>query len=215
MSFILDALKKSENDRQEQAEAEFATVPSSPSAPAAPRWLWILGGLLAINIIAVVGLMFRPDSQPDTAPPIAMPATAPEVAAVDDADSFSDQVQSARRNQPARRVSGSTPPPGAAQTSPQPARVQTTSVSVDKLPVSATALLPSLIELRANGTLQLPDLHVDIHVYSDVPADRFVFINMNKYKEDSRLDEGPVLKEITSDGVILEFDGTAFVLRRD
>lgn len=215
MSFILDALKKSENDRQEQAEAEFATVPSSPSEPAVPRWLWILGGLLAINIIVVLSLMFRPDSQPGTASPIALPATAPEVAAVDDADSFSDQVESARRNQPARRVSESTPPPGAPQTSPQPARVQTTSVSVDKLPVSAAAVLPSLIELRANGTLQLPNLHVDIHVYSDVPADRFVFINMNKYKEDSRLVEGPVLKEITSDGVILEFDGTTFVLPRD
>ena len=215
MSFILDALKKSENDRQEQAEAEFATVPSSLSAPAAPRWLWILGGLLAVNVIVVLGLMFRSDSQPDTAQPIAMPATAPEVAAVDDADSFSDQVENARRIQPARRVSESTTPPGAAQTSPQPARVRTTSVSVDQLPTSASAVLPSLIELRANGTLQLPDLHVDIHVYSDVPADRFVFINMNKYKEDSRLDEGPVLKEITSDGVILEFDGTAFVLPRD
>ncbi len=46
MSFILDALKKSENDRQEQAEAEFATVPSSPGPLAAPSWLWVLGGLL-------------------------------------------------------------------------------------------------------------------------------------------------------------------------
>ena len=49
MSFILDALKKSENERQEQSDTEFATVPSSPDAPAAPRWLWILGALLAIN----------------------------------------------------------------------------------------------------------------------------------------------------------------------
>ena len=75
--------------------------------------------------------------------------------------------------------------------------------------------MPSLVELRANGTLQLPDMHVDIHVYSDVPSERFVFINMNKYQEKSRLDEGPVVDEITSDGVILEYHGTIFLLPRD
>ena len=64
MSFILDALKKSENDRQEQAEAEFAPVPSSPGPPTAPRWLWILGGLLAITIAILFGMMFRPEQQP-------------------------------------------------------------------------------------------------------------------------------------------------------
>jgi general secretion pathway protein B len=56
---------------------------------------------------------------------------------------------------------------------------------------------------------------VDIHVYSDVQSERFVFINMNKYKENSSLDEGPVLKEITSDGVILEHNGIAFILPRE
>lgn len=75
--------------------------------------------------------------------------------------------------------------------------------------------MPSLVELRANGTLQLPDLHVDIHVYSDVPSERFVFINMNKYQERSQLDEGPVVDEITSDGVILDYLGTTFLLPRD
>ena len=42
------------------------------------------------------------------------------------------------------------------------------------------------MELRANGVLQLPDLHLDIHVYSEKPVDRFVFINMNKYREPAR-----------------------------
>jgi general secretion pathway protein B len=61
----------------------------------------------------------------------------------------------------------------------------------------------------------LPDLHLDIHVYSDQPADRFVFINMKKYKENSTLTEGPGVREITPDGVVLEHAGTAFLLPRD
>ncbi len=212
MSFILDALKKSENDRQEQAETEFATVPSSPDAPAAPRWLWILGGLLTINAMVLLGLMLQPDSQPE-ATPISTPAAATTAVA---ANSFSDQVAVARKNQPERASSQAPSISAAAIAAPPPvARSTSSPVSVANLPVSAAAILPSLTELRANGTLQLPDLHVDIHVYSDVPSDRFVFINMNKYRENSSLDEGPVLKQITDDGVILEYRGYAFMLPRE
>ena len=49
MSFILDALKKSENERQQQAPAEFATVPAAPASDGMPRWLWVLGGLLLVS----------------------------------------------------------------------------------------------------------------------------------------------------------------------
>ena len=65
------------------------------------------------------------------------------------------------------------------------------------------------------GLLQLPDLHLDIHVYSNIPEDRFVFVNMSKYKERGTLDEGPVVREITPDGVILEYLGTGFLLPRE
>ncbi len=199
MSFILDALRKSENDRQEQAEAEFATVPSSPGSPAAPRWIWILGGLLAINVVVLLGLLLRPEQQP---------AIATTVAA-DPPASFSNQVAEIRRNQPARDVAES------ATVAPAPSAPRPQPVSVDNLPVSRAAVLPSLNELRADGTLQLPDLHIDLHVYSDERSERFVFINMNKYQENSRLDEGPVLNEITSDGVILVYRGTTFLLPRE
>jgi len=221
MSFILDALKKSESERQEQADTEFATVPSSPATPTAPRWLWVLGSLLIINIVVLLSLMLRQDAPPvvsEAAPnPVAVgAASAANIAAVDvtpstntpttESTSFADQVAVARQNQPAR----STPVPQQAT-----ATNITPVVSVANLPQSAAAILPSLAELRANGRLQLPDLHVDIHVYSDVRSERFVFINMNKYKENSSLDEGPVLKEITSDGVILEHNGIAFILPRE
>ncbi|NOR67834.1 MAG: GspB domain-containing protein, partial [Woeseiaceae bacterium] len=63
--------------------------------------------------------------------------------------------------------------------------------------------------------LVLPDLHLDIHVYSDQPAERFVFVNMNKYREQARLAEGPLVKEITPEGVILEHLGNGFLLPRE
>jgi hypothetical protein len=38
---------------------------------------------------------------------------------------------------------------------------------------------------------------------------------MSKYKEGGTLDEGPVVREITPDGVILEYLGTGFLLPRE
>jgi hypothetical protein len=58
-------------------------------------------------------------------------------------------------------------------------------------------------------------MHLDIHVYSSESEDRFVFVNMSKYKERATLDEGPVVREITPDGVILEYLGTKFLLPRE
>lgn len=78
-----------------------------------------------------------------------------------------------------------------------------------------TVLLPTIHEVRADGRVTLPELHVDIHVYSEVPEDRFVFINMNKHTEGSRLAEGPLVEEITTDGVVLNQNGTLFLVPRD
>ena len=38
---------------------------------------------------------------------------------------------------------------------------------------------------------------------------------MNKHNEGSRLAEGPLVEEITPDGVVLSQNGTSFLLPRD
>ena len=75
--------------------------------------------------------------------------------------------------------------------------------------------MPTADELQANGQLQMAELHLDIHVYSEKPDERFVFINMVKHREKSRLAEGPVVQEITPEGVILNYSGTLFLLPRE
>jgi general secretion pathway protein B len=78
-----------------------------------------------------------------------------------------------------------------------------------------TATLPTIYEVVADGSIVLPELHLDIHVFSEVPADRFVFINMSKQREQSQLSEGPLVEEITPDGVVLAYRGKSFLLPRD
>ena len=218
MSFILDALKKSENERQQQADTEFAAVPSSPDTPGAPKWLWILGLLLALNVAVLLGILLRPDAPalPAAASPPAAQAPAPQARAPERAapqDSFTERVEEARRNRPeAAAVEPIEPPPAAT--------VQTRQVATpEPSPVASTntefAALPTLTEVRVNNQVDLPDLHVDIHVYSPVPAERFVFINMTKYRENEVLREGPRISGITVDGVILEYVGVSFILPRE
>ena len=209
MSFILDALKKSESERQQQGSAEFSTIPSSAPQRDTPRWLWPLIALLAINMIVLLVLVLRPAKpaaavqETVTAAPVqAAPAAAPPAAS---GASFDERVAAAKANRKATPVEPTATPQAAPAQSAPP------------LPTSSdtNTVLPSALELRANGEMELPDMHVDIHVYSDVPAERFVFINMDKHREGSTLDEGPTVREITVDGVVLEYRGRRFMLPRE
>lgn len=207
MSFILDALKKSETDRQQQGSAEFAGVPTSSRRDGPPRWLWVLGLLLAVNLVVLIGLLLRPDASPPAV--IATPAvTQITQTAPAQTDAFTEQLAAARQNAPRREA-------------PQPtiAEAPATASSQPRTPSpgnSASSLsLPTIHEVVANGSVTLPELHVDIHVYSEIPEDRFVFINMSKHKEGTKLAEGPLVKEITPQGVVLNQNGLLFLLPRD
>ena len=209
MSFILDALKKSESDRQQQSVAEFSGVPTSPQAQTVPRWLWMVGLLLAINLVVLIGLLIRPDSG---TPQQALPATA-NLAAPTTSDrpqpSFAERAATARKSPPEQQVAVVE-----ARQSTQNI-IQSNLISQDPSTVAASDLYPTLQEVRVRGSINLPDLHLDIHVFSSDPADRFVFVNMTKLREGSALAEGPVVVEITPQGVVLRHEGQLFLLPRE
>lgn len=231
MSFILDALKKSETDRQQQGAAEFAGVPTSHGRTRAPRWLWILGLLLAINLAVLLGLLMRPEARvagvdveaslaPSTATTTpAAATTTPPASATAAEPSFVERVAEARRNVPPRQENAPAreePPPAVQARTELSAPANEVTVLQAAEPTAAeVAALPTFVEVLTNGTIQLPELRIDIHVYSQARDDRFVFINMSKHREQSRLSEGPVVEEITPDGVVLNYEGTSFFLPRD
>jgi general secretion pathway protein B len=215
MSFILDALRKSETERQHKGTAEFANVPTSDGRrEGPPAWLWVLGVLLLVNLAVLVGIFLRSDvGKPEPVAATSPPAqSAVETRAEEEPrENFASRVAAARENAPA--IEEPSPP------------VEETPATTNSLPIAApvsspaaprsTGALPTIHEVLAQGRVSLPDLHVDIHVFSEVASDRFVFINMNKHKEGSQLAEGPLVEEITPDGVVLSMNGTTFLLPRD
>ena len=222
MSFILDALRKSETERQHKGSAEFANVPTSNSRrEGPPAWLWVLGGLLLINLAVLIGILLRPN--------VAAPERANQSSPITEArqeverrEDFASRVEAAREKAPATEETATarieqmptetTPADDMQVSSPNPVP---TAVRPAALAAGPAAAVPTIHQVQAQGLITLPDLHVDIHVYSEAPRDRFVFINMNKQREGTRLPEGPLVEEITPDGVVLSMNGITFLLPRD
>ena len=79
---------------------------------------------------------------------------------------------------------------------------------------SAAEPIPLLDELPASVQRTLPSLHVSVHAYDEVRENRFVLINLNRYREGEHTKEGPLIEAITADGLILRYQGERFRLTR-
>jgi len=58
-------------------------------------------------------------------------------------------------------------------------------------------------------------MHIDIHVFSEITSERFVFINMKKYFEGEELQEGLLVESITEEGVLLRQQDITFLLPKN
>jgi general secretion pathway protein B len=240
MSFILDALKKSENERQRQVGPSLADVQVSQRRTDKPWWVVAVAALLVLNLGVLLVVLMRDGDAKSSAPqaaPADAPATAPAAAGTQTPLPASAS-RMPRGNPP---VAASTNPavhsladeaggyePGVApEADPQLSSAATVPEGppmvrpIDAPAVSPAAvqpaqdqeMLPTSASLMASGTA-LPEMHLDIHVYAPKPADRFVFVNMRKYTEGQALKEGPTLERITPDGAILNHHGLRFLLPR-
>ncbi len=243
MSFILDALRKSENARQRQGGPALAEVPIARRREQRPWWVWAVAALLGVNLVVLLVVLTRsPEPAPvaQVAPAPVSPATpatpataAPAPAAVPAA---SPPVQAAAvpapveppvaNPMPARSladeaaaavVASDPDAPALAANVPDRAPIVRQLNSGAPAATSQTAgeeNLPTLNELTGDRAVGMPPMHLDIHVFSANPAERFVFINMRKYTEGATLTEGPTVERIRADGVVLNQRGFRFVLPR-
>src|SRR6185503_18490240 len=82
MSFILDALRKVEHERQRQAGPGIADIRAGTASRSSfPVWALALGGLLALNMIVVIVLAYRDHPTPEVTAPVNVAAPAPTTTA--------------------------------------------------------------------------------------------------------------------------------------
>lgn len=229
MSFILDALRKSEQERQRQAGPGFAELRPAMTRPVFPVWAVALGALLAINLVVLMVVMMRREdapvvaSQPSpaapspappaSAAPNSAPANAPDLAAPvplrtempsDLYAPGADEPARSRHDEALTRMEESLPE-AEPELQPPPRGTPTDGDSDPKL--------PTINDVALQGA-NLPELHLDIHVYAAQPAERFVFLNNRKYREGAETPEGTKIERITRDGVVLNHRGVRFLLPR-
>ncbi len=66
--------------------------------------------------------------------------------------------------------------------------------------------VPNLRDLPEGTRNSLNQYEVNVHVFDDDPLRRFVLINMDKYKEGDRIaSNGPLIEEITAEGVVIDY----------
>jgi len=213
MSFILDALRKSEHERERRALPALIERPVSGRAPSKlPLVLGALGVLLLVNFIVLGYILFRPAAAPPAAADAAVePARAapprvlpPSRTRPLDAEASDPESEGGETVPPPLPRSGD---PSLGASRPLVTRSRPTAEAREDGARSINDLPPAV----AGG---LPHLNVDLHVYADSPAQRFVVVNGQRLHEGDALREGPRLEQITPDGVILSYHGTRFQVPR-
>ena len=212
MSFILDALRKSETERQKAQVPGIADAPLVVHRKHMPRWAVGLIACLSA-CLAILGWFWLRDAGTgdmavsatritgETATAPALPAS-PEAATTSESfpiGEVRDLAGEASQGQVAPSTAGSESPPASPATA---------------APAVVAAPMLTLAQYRASGGA-LPELNLELHVYSTTAAERFVFINSSKYVEGQTLAEGPRLDAITEDGAILIHQGRSLLLPRE
>jgi general secretion pathway protein B len=219
VSFILDALRKSEHERQRSAAPGLTQVPVATPQAQLPRWAVVVIAGLGAGVLVLGGAWWQSTRTADeeAEPParvverdIELPAPA---AAVPPAPAPAPRT-TPRLQAPAPSLATAA---GSAQSrepvAPEPATPAVSAPARLELPADGPAL-PSAAALAAEG-VTLPTLRLELHAFSGEARDRFVFINGRKYVEGDRLAEGPQLVTIAPTGAVLAHAGRRFMLVQD
>lgn len=205
MSFILDALKKSEHKRRALAGQESQAVFDAPAPASAVsrRWILVLVAFLLLCILLLLAVLVMQRSRnPQVLP------TRPLATDVDSviAPAPSVVLRPLAQRQPELQVSQGA---GQEQRS-EPAAAVPVSPSVETGdPVYRISDLPADVRRR------LPALQMALHAYNAADKDAsLVQINGRLVREGAQIAENLMVEEITVDGAILRSGSYRFLLPR-
>jgi general secretion pathway protein B len=233
MSYILDALRKSQQARQPGTEPRTGAVHNISLALPVSGWWLALGVVLLLGILAAVLLFWRgtvanlpdPPAAPETGEPVAATTSAPSAPVVVEKPMPAPESP-ARKTAPVAdlaeqaRLPAPAPPPktiAVTRVEKKPA-VNRRPETINTATAPAVPLVmddtPLLQQMPQDFQRALPVLAVTIHVYSHDESQRILFINNREYRKGSQIDGGIRVEDIVPDGVVLSFRGERFKLSR-
>lgn len=239
MSYILDALRKSEQERRRTDSlaptaglTEAIALPQRRIAPGAI----VAGGVVLFAVIGAGLYMLRqperiastpigierPAPVATTAeenrptPPAAESMSAPGLASSEIKPALPLDTGHTRSDARDLAAEALTEPPKPKTPVAHPS-VEAASVSADtKLAMAAPANEPIkfLNAMPPQFRQALPELSVNIHIYAPREADRILYINNRQYHSGDHVRDGVIVEAIVEDGAVLSFQGQRFKLPR-
>ena len=242
MSYILDALRKADAERERgsvpgiHAQPSFGSAMAARVEPSRQPWLWLAVGAIASLFAAAAAWHWSGPASSDarTAPLAALPvavSTAP-VAATSTAPVAATPMpapptpgpralpvtRAGRSAEPgAPRVDGPPPtntelPPAAAAPTLSPTSPATTAAVAAPRPTAAGEKVYALAELPDDVRSQVPAVTVGGSMYSSKSADRILIINGLVLHEGEQIAPELVLQQIRLKSALLSFKGYRYTI---
>jgi general secretion pathway protein B len=224
MSYILDALKKSEQERGNGNIPSVQTIHSSSLNYADKRAIWpyFLVAALLLNLIAILYFVFDQEEVTEDVITTTDKPHKENSGAAAITESSQDDIQQipaidASNHSDIEEIIYDRP----VKTTTTMQAQEVTSSSNDLAPRQSTApatktantynkTVIEFHELPESIKQQLPAIIISAHVYSSNPLQRSIVINNNFLEEGEYVLDDLVLHEITSDGAIFSYHDTFF-----
>ena len=240
MSYILDALRKSEQERQRGRVPDLNSYQDAllPADSRRNIWPWIAGLAVVVNLTVVLVIWAPWRAQPVKVTAIAssqpqavgQPAATPDVTSPNVVTTpvhpspapspQSEVAQTASSQPPAMQKPDSAPVPTAVVDATRkplakpliihPEADMASSAQEQEPPPPKVAYMPQLDELPPAERKDVPDMTFSSHMYSSIPRFRSVIINGKRLKEGDYFTPKIQLREITDNGVIMSDGKTLF-----
>jgi general secretion pathway protein B len=228
MSYILEALKKSEKDRQRDEIPDLQADHSLSPMRRVERKSrsWRLPAVIVLVLFCGAGLLWwqldtekKVQSVVAEVPPVTpAPSSVQKVQAPEAEKSLAKSVDLASegREKTAKNVNQAVAQSAAQPNSIPPAAVaEKKSIPVKKIETrssveQAEPVPPLMEELPDAVRATIPDLSFAGHVYSNVPQKRLIIINNRIVREGDLIDNGLSLEKIDPDGVVLRYETLVF-----
>jgi len=223
MSYILDALRKAEAERERgsvpniHAQPAFAGAPARGARPRSRVWIAVAVVGVLLVIAAALPWFFMADRSAVPAPLAAAPA--PVVAPMPVPTTMPASAAAAPAKVPAPTTTPAVTatavpvqPAPAPVRKPRPAPAVASAATVVAAASATEERVYAMNELPDDIRRQLPGLSVGGSMYSTTPASRLVIVNGQVLHEGDRLTPELVLQQIKLKAAVFAFKGYRFTI---
>jgi general secretion pathway protein B len=235
VSFILDALRKSDQDRQRTSVPGVQTM-HAPAAAADKLKVWPYALLIAVAVTGVaifqwpksqmnpVAITRGPTHQPETIAEMKLRPSVPEPP-LSSAATIEPEAEASRPAPAAVQLSDDFQAPEiAAPENAEPIELEEPVEWIEITPQSPATdtfldvvetldepvVIPNVHALPPSTQRQLPAIAIAAQIYDSDPASRMALINGRSVREGGVIAPGLILESIGENGIVLNFQGQRF-----